>query len=132
MTPIDIKLREVRQKDPRYARNAYLFAFQSLDYTLRDKMGLTDEVMAEMEENERHLSAEQLLLGMRDCAVEQFGFLAKDVWESWGIRTTEDWGNVVFNLIEASLMRASDDDKREDFQGVFDLQQAFDEAWSWN
>lgn len=125
------KLREVREKDPRYTRQAYLFAFDALNYTLRVKMALTPEQLTELDEEQRHISARQLLEGMRDYAVDQFGYLARQVWESWGIYTTADWGNIIYNLIQAELMRASKNDSISDFTGVFEFDEAFDQAWTW-
>lgn len=115
-------LRAIRTKDARYSRNAYIFAFQSLEYTIKDFLKLTKD-------EHRHVSAAELLNGMRQLAIDQFGFMARHVWESWGVHETEDWGNIIYNLIEGELMRHSDDDKRSDFTGVYDFADAFDKEW---
>jgi|GEM_PF-336772 len=111
-------LKRIQQSDPRYARNAYLYAFHGLDFTMRRHLRLKDG-------ERRHVGARDLLTGMKECASEDFGFLARQVWESWGIRGTSDWGNIIFNLINARLMNAADDDDIEQFRNVYSLDEAF-------
>jgi uncharacterized repeat protein (TIGR04138 family) len=113
------------QRDPRYRLNAYIFAFQALEYTMKDHLKLSPDTR-------RHISARELLEGMRDYAIQQYGFLARSVWESWGVYATSDWGAVIFNLIGANLMRADDNDRLDDFKGVFEFEEAFDQRWAFN
>ena len=62
--------------------------------------------------------------GVRDLALREFGLMARTVFRQWGIRRTDDFGDMVFNLIEAGLMSKTDDDERADFHEVYDLDQA--------
>ncbi|HRJ77268.1 MAG: hypothetical protein HUU03_05640 [Planctomycetaceae bacterium] len=114
---------EIRRKDPRYAADAYRFVFEGLDYTLRKYLKL---------ETPRHVTGPELCEGMRRLALEQFGFMAYDVWTSWGIHCTRDLGQIIFNLVDARLLRATDEDKIEDFTDVFDLKEALVEGFSFN
>lgn len=114
---------EIRRKDPRYAADAYRFAFEGLDYTLRRYLKL---------ETPRHVSGRELCEGMRRLALEQFGFMAYDVWKSWGIHCTRDLGQIIFNLVDAKLLRATEDDKLDDFTDVFDLKEALVEGFSFD
>ncbi|KAA0213802.1 hypothetical protein EDM80_07650 [bacterium] len=114
---------EIRRKDPRYAADAYRFAFEGLDYTLRRYLKL---------ETPRHVTGPELCEGMRRLALEQFGFMAYDVWKSWGIHCTRDLGQIIFNLVDAKLLRATDEDRIEDFTDVFDLKEALVEGFSFN
>ena len=125
MSEIDFeeKVREIRAHDPRYARNAYFFAFQGLEYTMREHLKLS-------EDERRHVSANEILEGMRLLAVDQCGFMARQVWESWGIFATGDWGNVIYNLIEADLMKQNEEDDIGDFKGVYTFEEVFDKPWS--
>ncbi|MCK6440222.1 MAG: hypothetical protein L6Q71_08495 [Planctomycetes bacterium] len=121
----DTKLREIVAKDPRYARNAYVFAFQALEYTMREYLKLSDT-------QRRHVSAQEILEGMRRFAIDQCGFMARNVWESWGIYSTADWGNVIYNLIAANLMKQNDEDDLAQFRGVYSFDDAFDRNWTFS
>ncbi|MEO1130643.1 MAG: Minf_1886 family protein [Planctomycetota bacterium] len=99
-------------------------------YTIvQDGLRHTAEQMAEHREEgtlqSRHVTGQELCLGIRDFAIDQFGLLARTVLEGNGIRRTEDIGRIVFALVDVGLMRKTDEDCLEDFQGVFDFDDAF-------
>ena len=75
------------------------------------------------------MSVGQLLDGMREYALEQFGPLARLVLERWGVRRTEDFGEIVFRLVEHRLLNKQDDDRISDFRNGFNFREAFDRAW---
>ena len=75
--------------------------------------------------SERHLTGQQLCEAARLYALQQYGLLARVVLEWWGIRTTDDLGEIVFNMIEIGQMRKTRRDKREDFHSVYDFHEAF-------
>jgi uncharacterized repeat protein (TIGR04138 family) len=78
---------------------------------------------AEDDENaERHLTGQELCEAIRVYALEQFGYMAKCVLNSWGVKTTGDFGEIVFNLIRIGQMRKTNQDRREDFDDVFDFE----------
>lgn len=106
-------LRDIVKRDGRYAINAYLFVFESLDFTLQ-KLGAR-----------RHVNGQELLIGIRDYAKQQFGYLAQMVFREWGIRSTADFGEIVFNLVDAGLMGKTDTDTREDFKNGYDFSEVF-------
>jgi uncharacterized repeat protein (TIGR04138 family) len=127
-------LAKLLQTDKRYKFEAYVFVFEALNYA-HEKLGLGQEHPPEEEaqpeprrggskKSERHLTGQQLCEAVRQYSLEQYGLMAKPVLNSWGVRTTGDIGNIVFNLIEAGQMRKTKQDRREDFENVFD----FDEA----
>ncbi len=103
----------ILRKDRRYAVEAYRFVFEALDHTIR-KLG-----------ERRHVSGQELLEGIRDLALELFGPLGKTVFNAWGIHRTEDFGEIVFNLVEAELMSKNDKDTRGDFEDGFDFNAVF-------
>jgi len=105
---------EVVKKDPRYKPQSYAFVMGALDYTLRKL------------EKPRHISGRELLQGIKELAKEEFGPTAKLVLEHWGIKNTEDFGNIVFNLVEAGIMSKTEEDKIEDFKEVFDFTEEFE------
>lgn len=109
----DVILKEIVAKDPRYRPDAYRFVFEALEHTIR-KLG-----------ERRHVTGKELCEGLRDLARQQFGGLARMVLHGWGIRRTEDVGELVFNLVQAGLMGKTDQDTRDDFRDGFDFSKAF-------
>jgi uncharacterized repeat protein (TIGR04138 family) len=71
------------------------------------------------------VSGQQLCLGLRDFAVEQYGLLARAVLRSWGVTRCDDFGRIVFAMVEAGLMQKTQDDDLTDFEGVYDFAEAF-------
>jgi uncharacterized repeat protein (TIGR04138 family) len=128
-------LSKLLKNDKRYKFDAYVFVFEALNYA-HENLGLGQEHTTEEEEPEapqpkrskrkieRHLTGQQLCEAIRLFAQEQFGLMAKPVLNSWGVRNTGDFGNIVFNLIEIGQMRKTKHDKREDFENVFDFETA--------
>lgn len=110
------RIRAIRRRDPRYAPEAYEFVFQALAHTIA-RVG-----------ERRHVSARELLEGIREHALHRFGQLALLVFERWGLRGTDDFGEIVFNLIDDKLMGRTESDTREDFHAVYDFHEAFGEA----
>lgn len=108
---------DIRERDPRYARDVYVFVFEALAYTQR-ALGRT-----------HHVSGQELVDGIRALGIEQFGYLARTVFNEWGVRTTGDFGRIVFNLVGANLMGKQDSDTAEDFEHLYDFAQAFEQAW---
>ncbi len=104
--------------DRRYAADAYQFVREGLDHTLKmlKKQGRTSM---------RHVRGQELLEGLRQYAIEQFGPLAKTVLEYWGVRRCEDFGEIVFNMVDSGILGKSDEDTRADFKGGYDFEEAF-------
>ncbi|MEI6084320.1 MAG: Minf_1886 family protein [Verrucomicrobiota bacterium] len=111
---------EIIKVDARYDRDAYLFVREGLDYTLKllKKAAQTNPV-------HRHVSGQELLDGMRQFALDQFGPMTKTVLDHWGIRKCEDFGEIVFNMVEKGILGKTDQDSRADFRGGFDFNEAF-------
>jgi uncharacterized repeat protein (TIGR04138 family) len=124
MTMHHPKLAELVRRDPRYAYEAYEFVFAALAHTLQKLGRAAPEEPGEEPGPDCHVSGPQLLDGVRDLALREFGFLARTVFHQWGIDRTDDFGEIVFNLVEAGLMSKTDTDSRQDFHAVYDLDQA--------
>jgi len=105
---------KIVRKDPRYGAQAYYFIFDALDYTLQH--------MKKM----RHVTGKELLEGIRRYATDHFGFLAKTVLDEWGVHATDDFGNIVFNLVEAGLLSRTESDTKDDFHEVYRFDEAFE------
>lgn len=104
---------KILQQDKRYKIDAYNFVMEALNYTVR-KLQKT-----------RHVSGKELLEGIKDYALAQFGPMAKTVFEHWGILSTEDFGNIVFNLVEARILSKTEQDSLDDFKNGYDFKQVF-------
>ena len=112
------KLFDIVRHDPRYAYEAYEFVFAALDHTVR-ALGKADAEKAEA--GSRHVTGGELLQGVRELALLEFGYMARTVFRQWGVNCTGDFGEIVFNLIEAELMSKTPEDNRADFQDQYDL-----------
>lgn len=113
-------MEQIRLRESRYAEGAYLFVLGALEYAqLRLKV-------------RRHISGRELALACRDLAIERFGVMARIVLESWGVRSTEDIGAVVFTLVELGYLSSLPSDTREEFSNVYDFAEAFDREYPWN
>ena len=114
-------IQAVRKRDRRFSRNAYYFVLDALDFTMshlgREKLS----------GEHRHVGGRELLAGIKDYAADQFGPMAQLVFERWGVRAPADFGEIVFNLIDAELLSRRPSDSRLDFVGGFDFQQVFAE-----
>jgi uncharacterized repeat protein (TIGR04138 family) len=121
MTMHHPKLDEVVRHDPRYAYEAYEFVFAALAHTQRMLGRLPPDETAG--EQDYHVSGPQLLDGIRDLALREYGLMARTVFHMWGIDRTADFGEIVFNLVEANLMSKTSEDSRNDFRDVYDLDQ---------
>jgi uncharacterized repeat protein (TIGR04138 family) len=105
-------------KDPRFARDAYTFIREALDFTQKLAGKETRGAI-------RHVSGQELLAGIRKFALEQFGPMAATVFEEWGVKSCRDFGEIVFNMVEIGLLAKTDKDTRDDFQNGYDFTDAF-------
>jgi uncharacterized repeat protein (TIGR04138 family) len=112
----DEAVSRIRKSDQRYDADAYAFLRDALDFTAK---GLRFD---EMEEHQ-HVSGPELLLGFRDFALQEFGPMALTVLTRWGVRTGEDVGAMVFQLIDVGAFGQSKEDSPEDFHDVIDLEE---------
>ena len=104
--------------DPRYQRDAYVFLRDALDFTTKQQKKVRGATV-------RHVSGPELLGGVRQYALKEFGPMVMTVFDSWGIHSCEDVGNMVFNLIEAGIFGKTEEDSIEDFKNVYDFDEAF-------
>ena len=104
--------------DPRYQREAYIFLRDALDFTTKQQKKAKGTTV-------RHVSGPELLEGVRQYALKEFGPMVVTVFDNWGIRSCEDIGHMVFNLIGAGIFGKTDQDSIEDFKAVYEFRDAF-------
>ena len=104
--------------DPRYQRDAYVFLRDALDFTTKQQKKVRGATV-------RHVTGPELLGGVRQYALREFGPMVMTVFDSWGIHSCEDIGNMVFNLIDAGIFGKTEEDSIEDFKNVYDFDEAF-------
>ena len=104
--------------DSRFHRDAYHFVREGLDYTQQS-------ISKQEEGTVRHISGQELLGGMRAHALEQYGPMALLVLNEWGLTRGEDFGEIVFNMVEHELLAKTEDDTRTDFAGGYTFDEAF-------
>ncbi|MBI3725614.1 hypothetical protein HY251_16930 [bacterium] len=108
------KIRQLVREDGRYPFEAYIFVYQALEYTTTKLVG-----------EKRHVSGRELLDGIRRFAIDAFGPLALMVFKHWGVRKTEDWGEMVWSLVQRELMGKTAEDRKEDFADGYAFEDAF-------
>ena len=128
---------QLLQEDRRYRFEAYVFIFEALQYAQEvlqmgaEKPPEPPPEKAEDEEPplERHVTGQELCEAVRRYALDQYGYMAKTVLNSWGIHGTSDFGEIVFNLIRTGQMRKTPADARVDFDNVYDFDVAFRQSF---
>jgi uncharacterized repeat protein (TIGR04138 family) len=135
MHDLAYQLAELLEEDRRYHVAAYEFVFNALYFAQTVlQMGARrpsepSESPGEEEdwdEPQQHVSGQELCEAIRQYAIQQYGYMAKTVLNSWGVRATGDFGEIVFNLIRFGRMRKTKEDRREDFDNVYDFETAFE------
>lgn len=116
----------VLARDPRYTIQAYAFVFEALEFTKRLKKAPQGRVRGRTRAPaaSRHVTGRDLCEGARRLALEHYGLMALTVLKLWGIRSTSDLGEIVYNLIASGDLEKTPSDSRADFNNVFDFEHA--------
>lgn len=115
----DEVLARIRERDGRYHERAYVFVLAALEYCQRQR------------KVRGHISGAELAQSCREFALEQFGLTARTVLQHWGIHGTDDFGRIVYVLIDVGLLLKHPTDRVEDFDSVYDFAQAFEGEYPW-
>ncbi len=135
----DHPLAPVLSRDRRYALDAYVFVLESLAVA-QDVLGMGEPAVRKSRSgaattgggtrsrrrSDRHISGQELCEAARQYAIQQYGYLARTVLAAWGVSRTDDFGEIVFNMIDIGQMRKTSKDRREDFHGVYDFAEGFE------
>jgi uncharacterized repeat protein (TIGR04138 family) len=118
-------------RNPRYARDAYHFLREALDFTQKqiskENKGKVRHVAGQ--ELLDHVTGQELLDGIRQHALQQFGPMTVTVFEEWGIRNCKDFGEMVFYMVESGLLAKTEKDSRTDFHEGYDFTEAFEKPF---
>ncbi len=104
---------DICKQDSRYRLDAYVFVMEALSYTQKKYKRFN------------HVSGEELLNGMKELLMDKYGPMTMTVLDHWGIKTTEDFGNVVFNLVNNKLLSKTEEDRIESFRDRYDFEEVF-------
>jgi uncharacterized repeat protein (TIGR04138 family) len=121
----------IRRQAKRFSPHAFAFLREGLGFTADQIHGpLPEARQVDLEEHAalgvtRHVTGQQLCHGLRELAVKRYGMLAGTVLKSWRITRTEDFGIIVYSLIDQGELKVSPDDRYEDFVLVYDFDEAF-------
>jgi len=108
---------QIHQEDPRYHPDAYEFVMEALAFTQKKfKMA-------------KHVSGRQFLEGIKALLLKKFGPMTISILDYWGVKNTEDFGNIVYNLERHQVIAKDEDDQYETFKDVYDFQKVFDEGY---
>lgn len=113
----------ILKEDSRYDRSAYFFLREALDYTVKK------ERQSRTAGGNRHVDGRVLSRGVRDYALEQYGPMAATLLAQWGIKKTDDFGAIVYNLVDYNVFGTQEGDRQEDFNDVFDFFEAFEKPF---
>jgi uncharacterized repeat protein (TIGR04138 family) len=136
MQPIDFDeaLEKIVQRDARYDREAYRFVRDALDFTQQllargNERSSRSGRKSAKKTPPHHVTGPELLNGIRDHALQQFGPMVITVFDEWGIRATADFGEIVFNMVEACLLNKTAEDSRDDFKDVYSFKEVFEQPF---
>jgi uncharacterized repeat protein (TIGR04138 family) len=115
--PSEPSFEQLLKHNGRYSLEVYEFVMDALAYTVR-RNG-----------ERRHIRGPELLSGMRDLALDYWGNMALHVLESWGVRSTEDFGDIVFTMVNAGILAKTDQDSKDDFKDAFIFADAFHSSY---
>jgi uncharacterized repeat protein (TIGR04138 family) len=122
--PKEIDWKRLTQTAGPYPIDAFNFVREGLSFTAHKVHSDIESV----QEQDRHISGQQLCMGLRDFAIERYGLLAQAVLDHWHIRRTDDFGRIVFAMVDQGLLSKTQEDTPDDFRAVYDFDEAFSAA----
>lgn len=125
---MDPRILELCREDSRFAYEAYEFVCDAVTFT-QNRLGRAASE-AEDTEDDHHVSGAELLRGTVELAIREFGMMAPVVFKQWGVRKTDDVGEIVFKLIKVQRLSKSNRDDPDDFHDLFDLHQALADGFA--
>ena len=115
-------VRLICEEDDRYPPEAYTFMRKAVDYTSKKKI-------REKHDKDAHISTNELVDGIKSFALTEYGPMTRFVLSKLGIHSTEDFGNIIFNLIEFKIFGSNENDDQDDFKDAYSFDDAFDKPF---
>jgi len=112
---------QIHKENPRFDKKAYFFIRHGLDHTVKTLKKKSSERAAVP----HHVTGQELVEGLRQYALDQYGPLAKTVLNSWGVEECTHFGEIVYELIEYNVFSKTEEDRREDFANLYTFDDAF-------
>ena len=106
---------DIVAKDSRYDGRAYALLMDVVHYLSG--------------EDGKHCSGEDILDEFKERALDQYGPLTYTVLTEWGLQSTEDIGEMMFNLTESGRIQKDENDSPESFTGGYDFKETFLEPY---
>lgn len=116
---VDRVIGAIRRRHPRFAERAYYFVLVALRRHL------------ERLDRPRHVSGQELAEAVRGLALDTYGPMARTVLEHWGVHSTRELGEIVFLLVDNGVLTTQPGDSREDFEGLYSFEEAFEKEYPW-
>jgi uncharacterized repeat protein (TIGR04138 family) len=114
---------QILKEDQRYHAEAYLFMREALDFA--------SKILKKPAKGpQKHITAAELLEGIRQYALREYGPMAMTVLDYWGVHNCADFGRIVFNLVNKNILRKTESDSIHDFDGGYDFEIAFRKPYS--
>lgn len=110
-------INEICEQDPRYSLGSYEFVMEALSFSQK-KLGLP-----------KHVTGQELLGGIKELLLNKFGPMTLTVLRHWGVCSTEDFGNIVFNLVDNQILSKTEDDKIDHFKDGYDFEEVFNKGY---
>ncbi len=107
-------LEQIAKEDSRFSPPAIRFVYEALDFTVK-----------KIPVERRHVSGQTLCEGLKKLAIEKWGRMAMVVLNAWGVKTTRDFGEIVYLMIKYEWMSAQPADSIDDFNDVYDFKTVF-------
>ena len=104
---------QVSDHDQRYKQDAYYFVMEALSFTQRKFKSAS------------HVTSDEILYGMRELLLIKFGPMTMMVLKYWGIHATEDFGNIIFSLVENKVLSKTEEDDISKFRNGYDFNEVF-------
>ncbi len=120
MQPIQLEeaIADILKKESRFAPGAYFLVREALDFTV-------EKLAQDNEGEKRHVTGKELLKGLRDYALQEYGPMSATLMHDWGISKCRDVGEIVFLFIEQGVFGKQDSDTLDDFNEIYSFEEVF-------
>jgi uncharacterized repeat protein (TIGR04138 family) len=120
-------LPEIARLDGRYSLRAFELVQEGLGRTVKKHYGDETE-----NQGPHHVTGKQLCLALAELAAERWGRMAKVVLNQLGVKSTGDFGNIVYLMVEHKWMYARPEDSVDEFNDVYNFEEVFEKNYQFS